>query len=169
MVLWIEKVRLLAFVLRTISILSYQINETSRSQLQLYVDGHDMLVFSKQKMPSVSTKNPVKAVQFGMRALRYRKGTEDYGLQWRTKSYTLVRQLVRQSRKSQKSRCTCLDTALSACVLEVRKTGAGCTLYGRTATNAPWRISRNVGMLSKEILKPQMKMLEKRKTIKDLD
>jgi hypothetical protein len=47
------------------------------------------LCFSIQKMSSIATKNPVKAVQYGVRMLRYLKGTEDFGLKYLTKEETM--------------------------------------------------------------------------------
>ena len=49
------------------------------------------LCFSIQRMSSLSTKNPAKAVQFGIRMLRYLKGTEDYGLKYLTKEATIAK------------------------------------------------------------------------------
>jgi hypothetical protein len=43
------------------------------------------LCFSIQKMCSLATKNPAKAVQYGVRMSRYLKGTEDYGLKYLTR------------------------------------------------------------------------------------
>ena len=47
------------------------------------------LCFSIQKMCSLATKNPVKSVQYGMRMLRYLKGTEDFGLKYLNKEDTI--------------------------------------------------------------------------------
>ena len=47
------------------------------------------LCFSIQKMASLATNNPVKAVQYGIRMLRYLKGTEDLGLKYLAKEETI--------------------------------------------------------------------------------
>ena len=47
------------------------------------------LCFSIQKMSSLATKNPVKAVQYGVRMLKYLNSTEDFGLKYLTKEETI--------------------------------------------------------------------------------
>ena len=42
-------------------------------------------------MCSLATKNPVKAVQYGVRTLRYLKGTKDYGFKYLTKEDTITK------------------------------------------------------------------------------
>ena len=49
------------------------------------------LCFAIQKMCSLVTKNPVKAAQYGVRMLRYLKGTEDYGLKYLSKEDTIAK------------------------------------------------------------------------------
>ena len=42
-------------------------------------------------MCRLATKNPVKSVQYGLRMLRYLKGTEDFGLTYLNKEDTIAK------------------------------------------------------------------------------
>ena len=152
------------------------------------------LCFSIQKMSSLATKNQAKAVQYGLRMLRYLKATEDFGLKYLTKEETIKKhggvsedwpnEVFEEQRAvvwtdssfaSQEDQKSQGAIVLTHCMAPVYWKCARQALIAMSTAESELQMlcegslaTRNVGILIKETMKPMKESSETEETIKEL-
>ena len=151
------------------------------------------LCYPIQRMTSIATKDPIKALKFGSRMLRYLKGTEHFGLKYLNheatqKKYEDVKEDWPEETFEEERVCVWTDSSFAS---QAQSKSQGALVVTRSGNPVFWKCgtqaliatstaeselqmlvegclaAQNIGMLVKEVLKPRRVKEEKLESIKE--